>query len=111
MAYLKKASRAKKAKGAKRGKPKDTLISNLLLRHLGHVKPEELNISERQFPFRVRADLQKAVEKVIGSGTSVRQFCGVRQPHSYEGIDFTALIIHHDHSTACGSAAVRRNRH
>ncbi len=97
MAYSKKATKAKAAKKVKRGKPKDTLISDLLFRHLGRVKPEDLNISERQFPFRVRADLQKAVEKVIGGGASVRQFCGVRQPHSFEGLDFTALMIHHDH--------------
>jgi hypothetical protein len=78
--------------------PGDTLISTLLLKHFGRVKPQDMCISERQFPFRVRADLQQAVDRVIGAGgASVRQFCGVRQQYSHEGIDFPALIVHNDH--------------
>jgi cell division protease FtsH len=76
---------------------RDTLISTLLLEHFGKVRPEDLNISERQFPFRVRADLQKAVENVIEAGGGVAKFCGVRAQNSFEGIEFTAMLVHQQH--------------
>jgi cell division protease FtsH len=81
----------------KKSKPRDTLIAILLLKHFGRIDPQDLCISERQFPFRVRADLQQAVDRVIGNGPDVRQFCGVRQQHAFEGIDFAALMVHNDH--------------
>jgi cell division protease FtsH len=71
-------------------------IAPLLRRHFGTVKPDRLSIAERQFPFRVRADLQRAVEQVIGpvgSAAGVVHFSGVRQAHSFEGIDFSGLLV------------------
>src|SRR5947207_894340 len=85
------------AGGGGEDSPQNTLIAQLLVEHFGRTKPEELSISERQFPFRVRADLQKAVEQVMSDGKQVKYFCGVRHPHAYEGIDFAALMIHHEH--------------
>jgi hypothetical protein len=36
-------------------------IAALLQRHFGLVKPDQLNIAERQFPFRVRAAIRNAL--------------------------------------------------
>ena len=80
----------------------DQPVLPMLRRHFGRIKPSDLTIAERQFPFRVRADLQRAIEQVLalpgqGSGggdgrTRVRNFCGVRQEHAFEGIDFAGLL-------------------
>jgi cell division protease FtsH len=88
---LKKAAKRKKDRAEK-----DTLIADLLRRHLGRVEPQDLSISERQFPFRVRADLQKAMEQVI-AGREVRRFCGVRKAYDHEGLDFAGLLTYAEH--------------
>lgn len=81
-------------------KPTDRRTAGLLLRHFGRLEPDDLCVAERQFPFRVRADLQNAIERVIGdqSGITVRQFSGVRQPYAHEGIDFSAMMVHDEHN-------------
>ncbi len=86
----------KKAKAKKKDKPKDTAICNLLARHFGRVKPEELTVSERLFPFRVRADLQKATESVVADGGKLLRFCGVHLTGFREGIDLPALMVRDD---------------
>src|ERR1700679_1662492 len=78
--------------------PGNTLIADLLRAHFGQIVPEELTISERQFPYRVRTDLQKAVDQVINSGEEVIRFCGVRQPYGHEGIEFSGLMVHNEHT-------------
>src|SRR3954470_21464459 len=96
---IKMARKAKKKKGSSRKtarKPKDTLVADLLRRHLGRVQPQDLSISEREFPFRVRADLQKAMEQVI-SKDELRRFCGVRKAYDHEGLDFAGLLVYDQH--------------
>lgn len=83
----------KNAKTKKKSQPGDTLVSDLLRRHFGNVKVTALRIAERRFPFRVRADLQRAVERVLGGAAGVRHFSGVHQPYSHEGLDFAALMV------------------
>jgi hypothetical protein len=92
-----KKRRAAMAGRSRTKKPRDTLISGLLLRHFGRVKPEDLNIAERQFPYRVRADLQKAADKMMNGNAAVKRFCGVRRPYNHESIDFAALLVLDDH--------------
>jgi cell division protease FtsH len=74
-----------------------TLIWAVLQEHFGRVKPEELSIAERQFPFRVRADLQKAVEKVIVGEGGVCRFFGVRAQNDWQGMEFNSMIVQQDH--------------
>ncbi len=93
-------ARTKKTKPKERTKhtkPSDTLISALLRKHFGNAGVSTLRTAERKFPFRVRADLQRAVERVLGDGAGVRHFCGVHQPYAHEGLDFAALMIHDRH--------------
>ena len=49
------------------------LVWPLLLEHFGPLRPEDLSISERQFPFRVRVDLQAAIDRLLAGG-GVRRF-------------------------------------
>jgi cell division protease FtsH len=75
-----------------RQKQKGTLISDLLERHLGKPKPEDLTIAERQFPHRVRADLQRGLEEIISGEKELKRFCGISQFFSHEGPNLAALI-------------------
>src|SRR5688572_23160575 len=82
-----------KSKTKRRSGPRDTLVSAVLRQHFGTVSVTDLRIAERQFPFRVRADLQRALEGVLSKATGVCYFCGVHQPYSHEGVDFAALMV------------------
>src|SRR5215211_9555086 len=62
----------------------------------GHFRParlDELTVSERQFPYRVRADLHRAIDRLFGAETRVLHFCGVRKEHSYEAVQFAGLLV------------------
>src|SRR5689334_23846137 len=83
-----------KAVKRKAGTPKRVIIADMLRAHFGRRGIAELTVSERKFPFRVRADLQKAIDGLFGEeGAAHIGFCGVRREYSYEGIDFPALLI------------------
>jgi cell division protease FtsH len=77
-----------------------TRISLLISEHFQPLPVAELTITERQFPFRVRADLQKAVNQLFDQSTRIEQFCGVKKEHSYEGISFSDLLFPTSHSPA-----------
>ena len=59
-----------------------------------------MNISERQFPFRVRADLQRAIDRLFGSKTTIRHFCGVRKEYRHEGITLSDCVVDSTHDPA-----------
>jgi hypothetical protein len=69
------------------------LIRSLLEGHFGPVPPDDLTIAERRFPFRVRADLQRAIDRLFTSEAAILHFCGVRKEHAYEGINFSGLLV------------------
>jgi cell division protease FtsH len=93
-----KTKQSRKKKPVKSGAaPRDTLICALLMHHFGQISPSDMCIAERQFPTRVRADLQKAVEQIFAGGEGVRLFCGVRQEYGHEGIEFSSLLLHESH--------------
>ena len=68
-------------------------IDALIRSHFDPTPVEDLTITERQFPLRVRADLQKAVDRVIHGDVVVSFFCGVRKTHAFEGISFSELLL------------------
>jgi hypothetical protein len=59
---------------------------------------DDITISERQFPFRVRADLQRAIDRLFGDTTRTRHFCGVRCEYSRDGVTLSACIVKSQHS-------------
>jgi cell division protease FtsH len=68
-------------------------IHALIQSHFDPTPVEDLTITERQFPLRVRADLQRAVDQVFRGEVAVSFFCGVRKTHAFEGISFSELLV------------------
>lgn len=51
-----------------------------------------LTVTERQFPARIRADLQRAIEEYFGRVSEVHHLCGVRVDEDMFGIDLSYLM-------------------
>ncbi len=69
------------------------MIRPLLERHFRPLPLDKLTIAERRFPFRVRADLQKAIDRLFSATTAVHHFCGVRKEYARGGLQFGDLLI------------------
>ena len=72
-------------------------MSRLLHRHFQPVAIADITISERQFPYRVRADLQRAIDRLFGEATRVVHFCGVRKEFSPDGVTLSGCIVETQH--------------
>jgi hypothetical protein len=66
-------------------------VRGVLKEHFAPMDVESLNVSERRFPFRVRADLQRSIDRLFAGATVVR-FLGVRREFTHEGLDFPGLL-------------------
>ncbi len=75
-----------------RRKRRASEISRLLRQHFAPEPLDNLTVTERTFPLRVRADLQKAVEQLLAERKRVVHFCGVRPSFAHEQLDFQGLI-------------------
>jgi cell division protease FtsH len=69
------------------------LVRPLLEAHFRPVSPDDLTILERKFPFRVRADLQRAIDRLFSPAATVTYFCGVRKEHTFEGLTIGGLLV------------------
>ena len=58
----------------------------------------DITISQRQFPFRVRADLQRAIDRLFGETTRIKHFCGVRREFSHDGVTLSDCLLESQHS-------------
>src|SRR5687768_8744083 len=67
-------------------------IRPLLEAHFRPATLDDLTVSERRFPFRARADLQRALDGLCGSTATVTRFCGVRKDHDTDGLSFAVLL-------------------
>ena len=76
-------------------------VSDLIRRHFHPVPLESLTISERGFPFRVRPDMQRAVESAVATGVSVSLFCGLRDEAGRNQIAFSGLITDQHYLVHC----------
>lgn len=83
-----------------RGRKNRSAISTLILAHFHPTPVDNLTISERRFPFRVRADLQRAIDHLFGDKTTVCHFCGVRKEFSHEGITLSDCLVPSEHHPA-----------
>jgi cell division protease FtsH len=77
-----------------------TTMVTLVQKHFRPVPLENITISERQFPFRVRADVQRAIDKLFGSDTTITHFCGIRREYTHEGITLADCVTPSDHYPA-----------
>lgn len=82
--------RQKKAPDKSHGR---TSISSLLKTHFLPTSTDDITISERQFPFRVRADLQRAIDHLFTGETRILHFCGVRREYSHEAMGLSNCIV------------------
>jgi hypothetical protein len=75
--------------------PAETIgdIATIIRAHFAPTGLQNITISERQFPFRVRADLQRAVDRLFDSNTVIRHFCGVRREYSHEGLTLSDCVV------------------
>ncbi len=78
--------------------PPRTLIANLIRDHFRPVPTDNITISERNFPYRVRADLQRAIDRLFGTTTKIRHFCGVQQDYSHHALNLAMCIVPSDHN-------------
>ena len=65
----------------------------LLQKHFAPLTLDQITITERTFPVRVRTDLQRAMDQIGSDGSQPTHFCGVRKRHTIEGIGFAELLI------------------
>ena len=77
-----------------------TLISSLILAHFRPTSLADITISERKFPFRVRADLQRTIDRLFSADTSIVHFCGLKKEYSHEGIDLSGCLVDNPHNPA-----------
>ena len=76
--------------GRSDGRP---LIRPLIEGHFHPVVADNITISERKFPFRVRADLQRAIDRLFTAGTTISHFCGVQKEYCHDGLTFSNLLV------------------
>ncbi|MEX2119967.1 MAG: hypothetical protein WD847_10270 [Pirellulales bacterium] len=68
------------------------VVATLIKAHFRPVPLDNITICQRRFPFRVRADLQRAIDRLFGEQTVVCHFSGVRSEYSEE-VDLPASLI------------------
>ncbi len=66
---------------------------HLLEKHFSPTPLDDITITERQFPARVRADLQRAIDSQVSRQAKLLHFCGVRKQFQHQGMNFSELII------------------
>lgn len=92
---------ANKKLGRKRtGAAEGPLLAELTRTHFHPISLDAISITERQFPFRVRADLQRAIDRLFGEKTVIRHFCGVRKVYMHEGVGLSDCLTHSEHNAA-----------
>ena len=87
----------------RRRKDQNTLVATLIKQHFQPIPLDNITLSERQFPYRVRADLQRAVDRLFGAETTITHFCGIRREYAHEGVTLSDCIIPSDHYPAVAS--------
>jgi AAA+ superfamily predicted ATPase len=69
------------------------LLRPLIESHFRPAPLEDLAIAERKFPLRVRADLQRAIDRLFVAGTQICHFGGIQKEDCYEGLSLSSLIV------------------
>lgn len=75
-----------------------TLLADLIQRHFHPLAAGDLSIFERNFPLRMRADLQRAIDDHFAEAATVEHVCGVRKEYAHDSLTFSDLIDRSSHS-------------
>ncbi|MCA9175066.1 MAG: AAA family ATPase [Planctomycetales bacterium] len=81
-----------------RGQAASRYIPALLAWHFHPLSFDKLVISQRQFPYRMRADLQRVIEKLFADEIRVVDFCGLRREYGHEGLTLADCIVENQHN-------------
>ncbi|HBE67592.1 MAG TPA: cell division protein FtsH [Planctomycetaceae bacterium] len=73
-------------------------VASLLAAHFQDLPVNDITITERQFPFRVRADLQCAIDEILSTDTKIVHFFGVRREYSNEGVALSDCLVESEHN-------------
>jgi len=93
-----------KEEQAEQAPPPDRYVYQRLARHFAPATPQEMLATSRTFQLRQQADLQRALDELLGERTVPQNFVGVRNEYSHEAVDFTKLLLH-GHSAVAISPA------
>ncbi len=74
------------------GGPRAT-VAAMLQRHFQPLSLKEITIAQRQFPFRVRADLQRAMDRLFSGDVRIVHFCGARREYSHEPLTLSECVV------------------
>ena len=92
------AQKRRRARGGRQ--QQGASVVGLVRSHFLPISLDSISVTERKFPFRVRADLQRAIDQLFGEATVVEHFCGVRKEYSDEGITLSDCFVESQHSHA-----------
>ena len=70
----------------------DHFVFQRLARHFAPARPQEMLATARIYPLRQQADLQKALDELLGERTVPENFVGIRQEYRHEVLDFSKLL-------------------
>ncbi|MES2888182.1 MAG: ATP-binding protein [Pseudomonadota bacterium] len=77
---------------AAQNKPAERYLFQRLVRHFEPLRPQELVATSRTYPLRQQADLQKALDDLLGERRIPENFVGVNQPYRRELLSFSKLL-------------------
>ena len=77
-----------------------TPLYRLLERHFAPTPINSVVITERKFPKRVRADLQRALDRFLAGDIVVSHFSGVRTEYGQEDLAFVDLLLREEDDPA-----------
>ena len=70
----------------------DRYVFQRLTRHFAPMRPHELLATSRTYPLRQQADLQGALDDLLGERRIPQSFVGIRQQYRQEVVDFSRLL-------------------
>jgi hypothetical protein len=70
----------------------DRFVFDRLTRHFAPMRPHEMLATSRRYPLRQQADLQSALDEVLGERRVPENFVGIRQQYQHELVDFARLL-------------------
>ncbi len=74
------------------GRKRSSLVHPLIRSHFQPMPLNRLSLTERRFPHRVRADLQRAIEGLLKAPMRVLGTYGLFKHYDHQGIDFAKLL-------------------
>lgn len=86
VAYLSKSRRFRRRLN------EENEVAEVLKSHFQPTPTIELTVSERQFPFRMRADLQRSIDSTFERDYRVHRFYGIRKEYSHETLTISDCL-------------------